>query len=151
MCDVKTPAHFVGVFYLVEKWKDGALQLQLRKIARNLVTGFVTTVEMVKYVVRILFNHGFTSKLSLHHLDLESSDAKSLVENLNYGQKCFVQGLVKLCGTQNDDSKPNPYALGINDEFTPDPPYPRKRKKSGSAVVSGKGKGSASRPAKKEG
>ena len=47
-------------------------------------------------IVRILSDHGFSSKLSLRHLDLKSSDAKALVDKLNYGQKCFVQGLVSL-------------------------------------------------------
>ena len=143
--------------------------------------------------VRILSDHGFSSKLSLRHLDLESSDVKALVDKLNYGQKCFVQGLVKLCTEAQKDAKANPYSVGIgkahlvgskarsgtlreklnkmfhfssknggesssskiatepssqpttDDEFTPVPLYPRKRKSkhSGSQVV-GKGKGSCS-------
>ena len=150
-------------------------------------------------IVRILSDHGFSSKLSLRHLDLKSSDAKALVDKLNYGQKCFVQGLVKLCTEAQKDAKPNPYSVGIgkahslgskaksgtlreklnkvfhfsskndgesssskittepssqpttDDEFTPVPSYPRKRKSkhSGSQVV-GKGKGSCSKPAKKK-
>ena len=35
----------------------------------------------------------------------------SPVEKLNYGQKCSMQGLVKLCEAQNY-AKPNPYAVG---------------------------------------
>ena len=148
-------------------------------------------------IVRILNDHGFSSKLSLRHLDLESSDAKCLVEKLNYGQKCFVQGLVKLCTEAQKDAKANPYTVGIgkahslgskakigtlreklnkvfhfssknggesssskittepssqpttDDEFTPVPSYPRKRKSKHSQVV-GKGKGSCSKPAKKK-
>lgn len=64
-------------------------------------------------IVRILNDHGFSSKLSLRHLDLESSDAKSMVEKLNYGQKCFVQGLVRLCEETHKDPKANPYTFGI--------------------------------------
>ena len=60
-------------------------------------------------IVHILSDHGFSSKLSLHHLDLESSDAKSLVDKLNYGQKYFVQGLVKLCTEPQKYAKANTY------------------------------------------
>ena len=149
-------------------------------------------------IVRILSDHGFSSKLSLRHLDLESSDVKSLVDKLNYGQKYFVQGLVKLCTEAQKDAKANPYSVGIgkahslgskaksgtlreklnkvfhfssknggesssskiateplsqpttDDEFTPVPSYPRKRKSKhlGSQVV-GKRNGSCSKPVKR--
>lgn len=57
-------------------------------------------------------DNGGNDQLSLHHLNLESRDAKSLAEKLNYGQKCFMQGLVRLCEAHND-AKANSYGFAI--------------------------------------
>ena len=45
----------------------------------------------------ILAKHGFTSKLSLGNLDIDSSEAKELMDELKFGQKCLLRGLTKLC------------------------------------------------------
>ena len=47
-------------------------------------------------LLELLKENGFTSKLSLENLDCQSPDAFLFVDLLNYGQKCLLQGLVKL-------------------------------------------------------
>lgn len=48
-------------------------------------------------MLAFLVSRGFTSKLSLQYLDLESDDGQLLLEDLSIGQKCLLRGLVKLC------------------------------------------------------
>ena len=55
-------------------------------------------------LVRLLKENGFTSKLSLGHLDLDAPDASSFLEKLNYGQRCLLKGLTKLCSPDNKAS-----------------------------------------------
>lgn len=40
-------------------------------------------------LLKELRDNGFTSKLSIKHLDLESSEATNFLSSLNYGQKCL--------------------------------------------------------------
>ena len=47
-------------------------------------------------IVEKLQSNCFTSKLSLSNLDFSSPDASQFIQSLNVGQKCLVQGLVKL-------------------------------------------------------
>ena len=54
--------------------------------------------------VGILTAHGFSSKLSLSNLDVSAMEATGLLEQLNYGQKCLLRGLIQLCRTQSGDS-----------------------------------------------
>ncbi len=48
-------------------------------------------------MLSVLFDHGFTSKLSLRYLNLDSSDGTELLTHLSLGQRCLLQGLVRLC------------------------------------------------------
>ena len=49
----------------------------------------------------LLKSNGFYSKLSLANLDLTSPDAVTLMDSINYGQKCLLRGLVsKLCSSE---------------------------------------------------
>lgn len=52
----------------------------------------------------ILTEHGFTSKLSLGNLDVSALEATGLLDQLNYGQKCLLRGLVRLCRTESGSS-----------------------------------------------
>ena len=47
-------------------------------------------------LLELLKTNGFTSKVSLGNLDFSSPDVSLFVDLLNYGQKCLLQGLVKL-------------------------------------------------------
>ena len=61
--------------------------------------------------------NGFTSKLSLGNLDFSSTDASLFVDLLNYGQKCLLQGLMKLMKkeeVQGGESSRNPYSAGAS-------------------------------------
>ena len=51
--------------------------------------------------VSLLVLQGFSSKLSLGNLDVS---AMGLLEQLNYGQKCLLRGLIKLCHPQSGDN-----------------------------------------------
>ena len=62
-------------------------------------------------IIRILNDHGISSKLSLRHLDLKSSNAKSLVEKLNYGQKLQVVTLPKATLCNSPCCTPRTYRL----------------------------------------
>lgn len=52
----------------------------------------------------ILAKHGFTSELSLGNLDIDSSEAKELMDELKFVQKCLLRGLTKLCCPQPADA-----------------------------------------------
>ena len=47
-------------------------------------------------ILSFLESRGFTSKLSLQYLDLDSEDGQLLLQDLSIGQKCLLRGLVKL-------------------------------------------------------
>ena len=47
-------------------------------------------------ILSVLRQHGLCSKLSLRYLNLDSNDGSVLAADLNYGQKCLLQGLIKL-------------------------------------------------------
>ena len=51
-----------------------------------------------------LKSNGFNSKLSLSNLDLSSTDAAPFVRQLNYGQRCLLKGLTKLCGGKDSEN-----------------------------------------------
>ena len=53
--------------------------------------------------MRLLQANGFNSRLSLGNLDLTSPDASSFLDQLNYGQKCLLKGLTKLCRAPSGD------------------------------------------------
>ena len=58
----------------------------------------------------LLKSNGFYSKLSLANLDLTSPDAVTLMDSINYGQKCLLRGLVsKLCSSEKEKT---PYSSG---------------------------------------
>lgn len=67
-------------------------------------------------IVEKLRSNGFTSKLSLSNLDFSSPDASQFIQSLNVGQKCLVQGLVKLLNPDAErkvlPNVSNPYAAG---------------------------------------
>lgn len=46
--------------------------------------------------VDILKHFGFTSKLSLGNLTLETEDGHELLQNMNYGQRCSLRRLIQL-------------------------------------------------------
>ena len=64
-------------------------------------------------LIDLLKTHGFTSKLSLGNLDFTSPDASLFIDQLNYGQKCLLQGLVKLLNKPESSVK-NPYSAGAS-------------------------------------
>ena len=64
-------------------------------------------------LLELLKENGFTSKLSLGNLDFQSPDASLFVDLLNYGQKCLLQGLVKLLNKPQESAK-NPYTSGAS-------------------------------------
>lgn len=51
----------------------------------------------------ILKENGFTSKLSLKHLDLNAEEAANFRSRLNYGQVCLLKGLVRLLTPESYD------------------------------------------------
>ena len=55
--------------------------------------------------VKILVDYGFKSKLSLSFVDVSSPEGKALLQQLNYGEKCLLQGLIKLCTQGRDTDK----------------------------------------------
>ena len=55
----------------------------------------------------LLTECGFTSKLSLGFLDLDSDDGKRIQENMNYGQRCLLYGLIKLCPKAVSSPRPS--------------------------------------------
>ena len=67
-------------------------------------------------IVEKLQSNCFTSKLSLSNLDFSSPDASQFIQSLNVGQKCLVQGLVKLLNPDAErkvlPNVSNPYAAG---------------------------------------
>ena len=68
-------------------------------------------------LIEVLKANGFTSKLSLGNLDFRSPDAFFFVDLLNYGQKCLLQGLVKLLNKQDvqvGESSRNSYFAGAS-------------------------------------
>ena len=65
-------------------------------------------------LIELLKGNGFTSKLSLGNLDFKSPDASLFVDLLNYGQKCLLQGLVKLLNTQIGEPSRDPYSAGVS-------------------------------------
>ena len=49
------------------------------------------------YIILVtLAEFGFSSRLSLRFLDLDSQDGIQLLSSLNFGQKCLLQGLIGL-------------------------------------------------------
>ncbi len=54
-------------------------------------------------MVTFLAEHGFSSKLSLRYLDLETPEGAALLERLSLGQRC-LQGLIKLCHASDTNS-----------------------------------------------
>lgn len=58
----------------------------------------------------MLKGNGFMSKLSLKNIDLRSAKASSFVDQLSYGQKCLLKGLVDMLpttqGTKSISSDP---------------------------------------------
>ena len=56
--------------------------------------------------VKLLLDNGFTSKLSLGNVDLESADAKSFIGLLSFGHKCLLRGLVKMASTVSGTCSP---------------------------------------------
>ena len=63
--------------------------------------------------VEILVEHGFKSKLSLSFVDVSSPEGKALLQQLNYGERCLLQGLIKLCSQRPDTNKDSPYSKSI--------------------------------------
>lgn len=63
----------------------------------------VKLVTVIRLDNAILAKHGFTSGLSLGNLDIDSSEAKELMDDLTFGQKCLLRGLTKLCCPQPAD------------------------------------------------
>ena len=64
-------------------------------------------------LLELLKENGFTLKQSLGNLDFQSPDASLFVDLLNYGQKCLLQGLVKLLNKPQESAK-NPYTSGAS-------------------------------------
>ncbi len=53
--------------------------------------------------------HGFSSRLSLSFLDVESPEGQHVFASFNFGQRCLLQGLVQLAkvpSTPNDLDQP---------------------------------------------
>lgn len=55
-------------------------------------------------LVELLRANGFNSKLSLGNLSMDSEDAAPFMQQLNYGQKCLLRGLIKLCREEDGSS-----------------------------------------------
>ncbi len=55
-------------------------------------------------MVTFLAEHGFSSKLSLRYLDLETPEGAALLERLSLSQRCLLQGLIKLCHASDTNS-----------------------------------------------
>ncbi len=72
-----------------------------------LLTPFATWVQEHSgddQFLSILTEHGFSSELSLGNLDANSLEATELLDKLNYGQKCLLRSLIKVCRTQSCSS-----------------------------------------------
>lgn len=70
-------------------------------------------------LVELLKSNGFTSKLSLKNIDFGSPDASSFVDQLSYGQKCLLKGLVDVLSTQRPKSvSSDPYTSGASKAAT---------------------------------
>ena len=65
-------------------------------------------------LIELLKANGFTSKLSLGNVDFKSPDASLFVDLLNYGQKCLLQGLVKLLNKPESAGEKGPYSTGAS-------------------------------------
>lgn len=61
-------------------------------------------------IIAILSRSGFNSKLALRYLDLTSDDGRQLRDELNYGQMCFISGLVDQLQPESSASTRNPYS-----------------------------------------
>jgi hypothetical protein len=61
----------------------------------DLVNTWLRNNEADEDLIQILRNNGFNSKLSLENLNLESPESSSVLSQLNYGQTCFLRGLVR--------------------------------------------------------
>ena len=64
-------------------------------------------------ILRVLGEHGFTSKLSLSFFDANSPDGKEMLSHVNYGQKCLLRGLIALASPSTSSSKSDPYDASI--------------------------------------
>ena len=70
-------------------------------------------------LVDLLKANGFMSKLSLKNIDFGSPEVSSFVDQLSYGQKCLLKGLVDVLSTQGPKSlSPDPYTRGASKAAT---------------------------------
>ena len=61
--------------------------------------------------VDFLSENGFTSKLALANLNLDSPEGKALAEGMKYGHRCLLQGLVSLCSGVQPPRVPEPTSI----------------------------------------